>query len=351
MHNYQDNSQKFFYELWQTGNRILCQGKLLVGSENHKFIASLVLITIPTILYYVFMAPALVQRDQVIQVIIFIILNCLVYVFITITVLMDPGIIPKITTNYEMDEQLILIPQKYLKVDPQVLFESKTLQMRGHQFKLKFCNTCAIYRPPRASHCPACDNCVLRFDHHCPWIGACVGRRNYIYFYLFIFFLSATMIYVFSTCLAYIFGNMENDKDKGEQIIQILQRNPISLALAIYCFIFSFFVVGLWGFHTFLVITNMTTNEYLKKHWIIQSKNPFRRKNIFKNIQHVLACIREVKFLELRQYVYDPKSYNQPITQNQINENENENLNPVCDNQNNVARRSSKQTDDHMEEQ
>lgn len=55
---------------------------------------------------------------------------------------------------------------------------------------LRPCRTCNIRRPARCSHCAFCDNCVLDFDHHCFWIGNCVGARNHK---SFLFFLAATV--------------------------------------------------------------------------------------------------------------------------------------------------------------
>eukprot|EP00914_Ancora_sagittata_P034108 GHVO01068911.1.p1 GENE.GHVO01068911.1~~GHVO01068911.1.p1 ORF type:complete len:390 (-),score=62.55 GHVO01068911.1:183-1322(-) len=46
----------------------------------------------------------------------------------------------------------------------------------GH--KLYYCAVCKMYMPLRCKHCNECGRCVRTFDHHCPWMGLCIGERN-----------------------------------------------------------------------------------------------------------------------------------------------------------------------------
>lgn len=52
----------------------------------------------------------------------------------------------------------------------------------------KYCTICHIEQPLRCKHCKQCDHCVATHDHHCPWIGNCVGERNKKYFVGFLYF-------------------------------------------------------------------------------------------------------------------------------------------------------------------
>ncbi|KAG5494985.1 hypothetical protein JKF63_02037 [Porcisia hertigi] len=53
---------------------------------------------------------------------------------------------------------------------------------------LNYCPMCAIYKPPRTHHCSHCSFCVLKYDHHCPWLGQCVGFFNYKNYLLVLFY-------------------------------------------------------------------------------------------------------------------------------------------------------------------
>lgn len=159
----------------------------------------------------------------------------------------DPGFVPR------------AVPPPDAWAPPRPPAPTVTLE-NGGTITLKWCATCAHYRPPRTSHCAVCDNCVRGFDHHCPWVGQCVGARNYRFFLAFVYVTAGLCVAVQALCWARL-----ADRARALGNISLaVAREPWALALAFYCLLALAFVGGLSGFHTYLASNATTTYEHFR---------------------------------------------------------------------------------------
>jgi hypothetical protein len=67
-------------------------------------------------------------------------------------------------------------------------------------FNLKVCSTCV--QADSTVHCEDCDVCIEGFDHHCPWTGKCIGKRNVLYFYWFVTMIPIYIIFFLGVALS-----------------------------------------------------------------------------------------------------------------------------------------------------
>jgi len=107
---------------------------------------------------------------------------------------------------------------------------------KKHNGQQRFCDKCNNVKPDRAHHCRICKRCVLKMDHHCPWVNNCVGFRNYKFFLLFLFWTCVVCLFVvcsfLPTILTLKFENM------GGQQIQVLLVFFVACAFGFGLFFF-----------------------------------------------------------------------------------------------------------------
>ncbi|XP_060725904.1 palmitoyltransferase ZDHHC18a isoform X1 [Tachysurus vachellii] len=276
------------WEVFPGKNRFYCNGRIVVARQCGVLPLTLSLIVLTSTLFFIFDCPFLVAHLTICIPVIAGVLFLFVIITLLRTSFTDPGILPRALPEEaaDIERQIDNCGSATYRPPPR----TKEILINGQLVKLKYCFTCKMFRPPRTSHCSLCDNCVERFDHHCPWVGNCVGKRNYRFFYTFIVSLSFLTSFIFGCVITHL--TLRSQGGKG--FVQALQESPASVVELVVCFFSIWSILGLSGFHTYLVASNLTTNEDIKGSWsskrgVEESGNPYSFNSIFTNCCVVLC--------------------------------------------------------------
>mmetsp|Transcript_10444 Transcript_10444/g.23653 ORF Transcript_10444/g.23653 Transcript_10444/m.23653 type:complete len:312 (+) Transcript_10444:47-982(+) len=170
---------------------------------------------------------------------------------------------------------------------------NRSIFVNGVKISQKFCNTCRLYRPLRSKHCVYCNRCIFRYDHHCPWLGNCIGLGNYRTFLCLIstsvlFFSQAAMITYRVLQGRYALQKLGSEHGAGIAFRHIMVGSWAESTFLLYAVILAVALSVLVMYHFILVTFNLTTNEHVRGYYD-DSGNPFHE-GCLENYKQV-ACL------------------------------------------------------------
>jgi hypothetical protein len=223
--------------------------------------------------------------------IIFIFFSTLLDICYIRSICTDPGEIPD---SYKCEGE----PNQDLP--PSGVFETKRSGER------RSCKWCKKYKPDRCHHCRICHSCILKMDHHCPWIYNCVGFKNHKFFFLLLFYTFCCTQLIFWTMFDSMMKALDEDRDFYDMFI-LLFGETLTGFLAIL-------VSAFWGFHIWLMLRAMSTIEFCEKQMKTskQSYASIYDRGVYGNIQEVLGLNPLLWFVPVADYAGDGLQF--PIT-------------------------------------
>ncbi|KAM6151222.1 palmitoyltransferase ZDHHC15 isoform 1-T1 [Rhynchocyon petersi] len=151
--------------------------------------------------------------------------------------------------RYENEERPEI--QKQMLID---MAKKLPVYTRTGSGAVRFCERCHLIKPDRCHHCSVCAMCVLKMDHHCPWVNNCIGFSNYKFFLQFLAYSVLYCLYIATTVFSYFIKYW-----RGE-LPSVRSKFHVLFLLFVAC-MFLVSLVILFGYHCWLVSRNKTTLE------------------------------------------------------------------------------------------
>lgn len=143
-------------EGWMGNHAFLCRGKIMLGSDAPSLLFTNLLLLVGYVFHFVVVLPELRRIETehanamlfVPTPILFwasVVLGALSLITLWISAIMDPGIIPPVSSPIRAP-----VPPEHVPL--------------GGPLGYRYCSSCNIFRPPRSKHCNSCNVCVSKFD-------------------------------------------------------------------------------------------------------------------------------------------------------------------------------------------
>lgn len=162
---------------------------------------------------------------------------------------MDPGSLQRRSEGYA--RRVFFKSGGYVVIEENGCLVARIITIDKEKTVEPFCVVCGIFRPVHTVHCRDCNLCVAEMDHHCPWIGNCVGKGNYSEFMALLgieMILGMAAVFLCS-------------RDELLPIKITLSRAKTYVFLSI-CSFLTAIVSVLWGYFIFLSVKGTTARMF-----------------------------------------------------------------------------------------
>jgi len=228
--------------------------------EKIKFLPVVFVICIIGGLYAIYTGCHLQPRMQVLETansallesIIFHVVTGLLIVCYVLCVLVHPGSIPDKNEDPSWEYLPVAEAPHPVGSDPNV-----AMQEAKSSGDKRNCKWCQKYKPDRCHHCRVCRMCILKMDHHCPWIYNCVGFRNYKYFFLLLVYTTIDCHFIVWTMAVSVRAGTDPSTPFMYMFL-LLFGQTLAGFLGVLVTLFL-------GFHIYLMLKALTTIEFCEK--------------------------------------------------------------------------------------
>ena len=160
---------------------------------------------------------------------------------------------------------------------------------------IRMCQRCLRTKPDRCHHCSQCNKCILKMDHHCPWVANCIGFYNYKYFI-------SMLLHASLSCLLIVVNT-------NRLLIVTLSKDDVDYRVAYFIVtayvlacVFGFIITAFFCFHMWLISKHYTTIEFCEKRKTesaFKDQSPYNT-GVYQNLKTILGPNPLLWFLPVR---------------------------------------------------
>ena len=284
---------------WRGYHYICCKGNVYIGPKYYFGIITELYIIVYSLIFMIFV---LHRKENTYQYEYFIegILLLITLIFDNYCIFKNPGALPiQIYTPNQLSHIHTNQENYYYQIN------------KGVKYRIKFCKTCLIYRPPNTSHCKVCNICIQNFDHHCPWVGNCIGDLNYFHFICFVLFLNVLIFYNVIWTIIHLTQKQQLldviNKSNTQNYLKLANEESMSVTILVFSFLMMVFVTTLLVYHIMYALRGLTTyiankyEEIIQVHGNIYSSNSYVT-NVYNRIFKKKTAKFDFRHLEKGEY-------------------------------------------------